>query len=954
MQTKRPLLQPVVAAACALLAQATAHADYQTTVLGDGPKAYYRLNDDTTRPLGFKNSGSLGAPGNGTNDLAAVTGGVVHSIPGAIVGDANPAAFYDFTTRTEIPFNALLNTPNNQPFSVEAWLLPANDQDTTAAGGMGVMANRWTQGGNRQGWVVYQRRPNAAYSPPAEGLGWEFRMYDDLSTSTRLDVISQKPFKLGQWQHVVVVYDPVLVSNATLTIYIDGVQANQTVWNGGAGGTLPGYGPCTGAHDPAPNGQPAMALGNYNNANSGTAGASNPWFGGIDEFAWYPAKLTAAQVLAHYQNGTNANRTQAYSALIQSHNPRVYLRLDEPATGPDYAVNLGSVGRNAGGGFGGTNGLGTNTAEVRHPAFGAIRSDKNSRATAYHTRNGRATTTLPFSSENNGDVINPSTGMGTTGTGSAGVPFTFEAWLRPMRDAQGGQSPVCNRMVGGTGRTGWVLYQRNPNLTYPASEGHGWDFRLYTGSGNGGQDVLTGYDVPVGDPMYHVGDYTVGQWQHLVVTWEPQSQYGDVGGNGNDQWLGVLTAYVDGLPTATNQYAFYAANRLVPETSVAPADLAVGSYNIASGIGNNPYEGDVAELAIYNNYILTPDQILAHYQAGTNAGFGTNYAAMVFGAAAEALPAISERTTLPATFLRLSDAACYPATNAGSLGTVANGDLVLTTNNAVGPRPPTYAGFEAANTALPLDGVKQWASFNNPAGLNLSGRITLEAWVKPAATQGAPARILSHGPPTKSDFLAAPVVPDFAVTNTTEVFLRLENAGASYVVGSTAVVYTNNVEIGSNTYSASFAVPAGDLGGTNWIHLAGTYDGTTWRLYRNGLQVASAVAPIGPLPVLDGDWAVGATGNGWADNFGGTVDEVAIYDQALGAKQIATHYVMGRAGTTALTIARSGSSVTIAWPAGTTLQQSATASGGYADVPGSPTSPLTVTPSGVKFYRWRL
>jgi hypothetical protein len=84
------------------------------------------------------------------------------------------------------------------------------------------------------------------------------------------------------------------------------------------------------------------------------------------------------------------------------------------------------------------------------------------------------------------------------------------------------------------------------------------------------------------------------------------------------------------------------------------------------------------------------------------------------------------------------------------------------------------------------------------------------------------------------------------------------------------------------------------------------------------------------------------------------VDEVAIYDTALTPTRIATHYLMGKAGTTALTITKSGNSVTISWPAGTTLQQSTTVSGGYTDVPGSPTSPLTTPASGTKFYRWRL
>jgi hypothetical protein len=88
----------------------------------------------------------------------------------------------------------------------------------------------------------------------------------------------------------------------------------------------------------------------------------------------------------------------------------------------------------------------------------------------------------------------------------SGIPFTFEAWLRPMRDQQGGQCPVNNRWVGGTGRTGWVIFQRNPNLSYPLSEGHGWNFRMFSGQGSGGQDVLT--DV----------DYSIMR-QHLVVTW---------------------------------------------------------------------------------------------------------------------------------------------------------------------------------------------------------------------------------------------------------------------------------------------------------------------------------------------------------------------------------------------------------------------------------------------------
>ncbi len=107
---------------------------YPSVVEGDGALGYYRFNDSTTRNLQNVNLGSLGAAGDASNDLAAVTGGVVYSMPGAIVGDGDRASFFDFTTRTEIPFNSAVNTPNTQPFSVEAWLYPVSDQVGTGMG----------------------------------------------------------------------------------------------------------------------------------------------------------------------------------------------------------------------------------------------------------------------------------------------------------------------------------------------------------------------------------------------------------------------------------------------------------------------------------------------------------------------------------------------------------------------------------------------------------------------------------------------------------------------------------------------------------------------------------------------------------------------------------------------------------------------------------------------------
>jgi len=885
-----------------------ARADYQSTVLANNPKAYYRLNDGTSRTLINKNSGSLGAAGDATNDLVAA--GNVHPFTGAIVGDGNRSEFFDFTTRTEIPFNAALNPPNTEPFTIEAWLYPASDQ---TGNGQSPLANRWTLVSPRQGWVFFQRKPNSDYFG-GEPVGWNCRMYNGIGTSGRLDVTSLVPYQVGKWQHVVVVYDPVQVTNATLTIYIDGVAANTNIW---ASETDPGYVPVTSNLSP----QPAMSLGNYNNANS----SLNPWYGAVDEFAWYSNKLSPAQILAHYQNATNANRAQSYDSLIKSHNPVEYLRLDEIAPGPDVAVNLGDLR---------ASGIATHTAEVRHPATGALVGRSDSGAAAYHLRNGKSTTTIPWLAANNG--LDPS----NTATNHAGIPFTLEAWLRPMKDQQQGQCPMNNRMVGGSGRTGWVIFQRNPNHSYPVSEGFGWELRMYYGTSSSGDDTRTEVD------------YTIGQWGHVVWTWEPQVENGDLNSNGNDQWVGTCTAYFNGVPVHTNDNVRYSANRQVPEASPnsgLPADLSVGSYNAASVLGNNPFEGDAGEVAIYNNYVLTPEQILAHYQAGTNANYGTNYETLVMTAGFTG----PERVGLPSTYLRLNDPARYPAVNSGTLGAAADGNLSLTTNTGPGPLPSAYAGFDISNVALPLDGGKQWASLNNPAGLNFAGQITLEAWVKPDAVQtNDPARILSHGPQTLSNFIG--VGYDNSVTNSQEVFLWTEGPNGGpyfYTVGSASFVDGS----GTTFSQTSFAAPGADFGGGNWVHLVGTYDGAKWNLYRNGVKVASTVTAPGALSVDIGDWAIGSTGNGWANNFAGKVDEVAIYNTALTPAQVATHYVIGKAGTTALTITPAGAgSVTITWPAGTTLQQSSLVTGTYTNTPGSPVSPLTIPASGTKFYRWTL
>jgi hypothetical protein len=892
----------------ALPCMATA-SDYAKSVLADSPAAFYRLGDSTVRGTNNLNSGLA------TGVVASQNLGRVHTMPGAIAGDAGRAAFFDFTSRTEIPWNAALNPKNDKPFTLEAWFYPTSDQTAT---GQCPINNRFAYSGvDRQGWVFFQRKPNADYAG-SEGVGWNFRMFRGSGSSSGLDVLSGVPYVLGKWTHVVVVYDPKNVTDATVTMYIDGKEAVSKAWTGGSDGTQVGYFANSNDHDPAVAtfGEAALAIGNYNN----TAGSSlNPYFGGVDEFAFYPTQLSAEKILAHYQNATNANRTVSYTSLVQADQPSVYLHLDEEAPGADIAVNYGES-RSAG--------HATYTEEARHPAPGAIAEGGTDGSAAFHNRNGKSTTTVPWTAGNNP---------------GADKPLSVEFWARPMRDQQGGQCPVNNRFVGGTGRTGWVIFQRNPNTTYPASEGHGWNFRMFRGVGGSGADVNTDTD------------YRIGEWQHLAFTWEPVTDNGDPSGNGNNQWEGILTAYVNGVAVNTNSAALYAANLQTPEDSSVAADLGIGAYNAKSGLGSNPFEGNVDEFAIYGDYLLKPEQVLAHYQAGTNAHPAVPYENLVITA-----PFTGPERKGPATYLRFNEGAVSPLANAGSLEADADGHGVLANTSAAGPRPPAFKGFEANNNALDLATTKAFGALDDLGGLKLTDRVTFSAWIQPGTltAETSPARIVARGPVTASSFVAQIFEQAKEITalntNTTEISLRIESVDGAlnYSFGSSE--YTGAPDL--TVERALAPVPAADLTAGQWVQLSGVYDGTHWRLYRNGTEIASAAGTGKAIAATGADWAIGSTGNGWDGAFTGAIDEVAVYPKALSAAQIQKQYTIAVNGGSnepaQVTISLSGADATLTWTGGA-LQQADSFDGPYTVVSGA-ASPLKVTPTGsAKFYRVR-
>jgi hypothetical protein len=89
-----------------------------------------------------------------------------------------------------------------------------------------------------------------------------------------------------------------------------------------------------------------------------------------------------------------------------------------------------------------------------------------------------------------------------------------------------------------------------------------------------------------------------------------------------------------------------------------------------------------------------------------------------------------------------------------------------------------------------------------------------------------------------------------------------------------------NVLVGGSNLTAEGAALAANV----WTHVAGTYDGTTVRLYVNGVQVSSRPAG-GPISTSTGPLRIG--GNSlWGEFFEGRIDEVRVYNRVLTSSEI--------------------------------------------------------------------
>ena len=179
-----------------------------------------------------------------------------------------------------------------------------------------------------------------------------------------------------------------------------------------------------------------------------------------------------------------------------------------------------------------------------------------------------------------------------------------------------------------------------------------------------------------------------------------------------------------------------------------------------------------------------------------------------------------------------------------------------------------WVDSEIIGGACDLDGVNDYIDCGRASSIDVTGDLTLAAWVKADAVGG----IGSQGRLVIGKW--------YDISNT-----DLRQYSLGYALGGYPALHV----AAGGTHDSIRATAAVAVG--SWCHLAGVYDGTSITIYVNGIQKGSKATsqPITSqaVNVFMGNKTYGDYGSEYLD---GQLDEVRVYHRALSASEIQLLY----------------------------------------------------------------
>ena len=190
-------------------------------------------------------------------------------------------------------------------------------------------------------------------------------------------------------------------------------------------------------------------------------------------------------------------------------------------------------------------------------------------------------------------------------------------------------------------------------------------------------------------------------------------------------------------------------------------------------------------------------------------------------------------------------------------GDTANDSSAYGNNGTLISNPVWTTG--QVGTALQFDGNDTYVEVSDDYSMDITDEITLEAWVN---------------------------INDFSSAG----YLMAKNYGSLDEMTYAVYIQTDerlHIVLDDIMWDTGYVVPIGQ-----WKHLVVTWDGTTVRLYVDGIENWSD-SHAGSLTPNDRTLVVGARNNttsGTSYHFDGIIDELRIHERALLADEIQARY----------------------------------------------------------------
>jgi len=164
--------------------------------------------------------------------------------------------------------------------------------------------------------------------------------------------------------------------------------------------------------------------------------------------------------------------------------------------------------------------------------------------------------------------------------------------------------------------------------------------------------------------------------------------------------------------------------------------------------------------------------------------------------------------------------------------------------------------------AIEFDGSNDYVNCGDDTSLDITGAITIEAWIYPNAVDEQ-VELVCRDDQTNRNYV-------LYIENDNTIQLHIWS-------GNTDVWATSNTTITTG----------------QWYHLVGTYDGSQQKIYINGILDGTPVNRTGAIDNDDVSLIIGARALESPPDrfFDGLIDEVAIFNRSLSAEEIRDHYL---------------------------------------------------------------